>query len=158
MQAWLDTITIGQAVAWIGGITAAIITVIPGVRLVAGIVQGARQFLEDWNGVPPRKDRAGKVIDPGKPGIPAQLERVRRQVENDHDTNFREDLDKATKTIDNVSKKLDEHIVISKHHDREQTKTQRALDKHIDSTQRWTVMLEDLHDEWSENRKDPGPE
>lgn len=167
MQAWLDTITLGEAIAWIGGGAAAIAAAVPTIRAIAGIVNGARQFLDDWNGVAERRDRSGKVIKPGRPGIPALLERVRKQVENNHDTNFREDLDRVNEAISNVSKKLDEHIVISKHHDREQEKThraqiktQQALDQHIESTQQWTDMLEDLHHEWSQGkrRRDPGSE
>lgn len=160
---WLETITVGQAIAWIGGITAAIVAGVPAIKFIAGIVRELQRFFQAWNGVPERWDITGKIlIDPGKPGIPALLERVRMQVENDHSTNFREDLDRANKSIENISKKLDEHIVISKHHDREQAKThraqiktQQALDQHIESTQVWTGMLTDLHRDWS---KDPDPD
>lgn len=155
MPSVLANITIGELVAWTAGIVAA-----------AGIlyklwqpIKALQTFLRDWSGKPARKDRAGNQIAPAEPGVLGRLDtlrgdldRVLKQVENSHNTNFRDDLDVVRSNIERVSHKLDEHIEISKDHDRFQFETQKALDDHIRSTQRWTGMLEDLHELWSARR------
>lgn len=99
-------------------------------------VKGIGAFLADWNGKEAREDRAGNIIEPAKPGIPALLETVRSQVQNSHRTNFRDDLDANTEAtraalerIEEVAAKLDEHIIIAKASDKAQDETARQVEK-----------------------------
>lgn len=148
---WLNGITVGELIAWVIGAAAVIGALIPAVRAVTRATKAISTFLHDWNGTEDRLDRSGRLIEKGSPGIPALLETVRAQVQNSHNTNLRDDLDK-------ISKKLDEHIVISKHHDRDQTRTARTLHSHLQETERWAEMLEDLHEQWSDRKSQAPPD
>lgn len=158
MPEQLSNLTVGEVIAWVAGLS-----VIIGVLYkLWGAIRPVQTFLRDWSGKPARKDRAGRTIEQAEPGVLGRLDtmrsdmdRVLKQVENSHNTNFRDDLDVVRANIEQVSHKLDEHISISKHHDREQESTRKALDEHVESTQKWTDMLEDLHAQWS--KKNPGP-
>lgn len=158
MPEWLEALTVGEIVAWGAGITAVVVGAVPVVRTIVRAVREISTFLEDWNGAPERKDRAGRVIEAARPGVPALLETVRSQVQNSHSTNLRDDVDVVRQSVEMVSAKLDEHVTISKHHDREQADVKARLDAHIESTDRWTAMLEDLHYEWSSRPKRRPPE
>lgn len=154
----LADLTIGEVIAWVAGISALI-----GVLYkIWGPIKALQTFLRDWSGKPARKDRTGRTIEDAEPGVLGRLEtlrndmdRVLKQVENSHNTNFRDDLDVVRANIERVGDKLDEHIVISKHHDRDQEDTRETLDEHIRSTQKWTRMLEDLHCKWAKRRDPP---
>lgn len=154
----LANVTIGQILAWVTGIT--VIATLT--YKIWGPIRSLQTFLRDWSGKPERKDRAGRTIEEPEPGVLGRLDtmrgdmdRVLKQVENSHNTNFRDDLDAVNSNVSDLSKKLDEHIVISKHHDRKQEKTRRLLDTHIESTQTWTDMLGDLHNRWSDQQNKP---
>lgn len=153
MQAWLETITVGHIIAWTVAATAVIVAITPAIRFISKLAKGITRFLDAWNGTDPILDRAGNEIEEGKPGVLVILERVRKQVENDHTTNFREDLDGVKESIESVARKLDEHIVISKHHDRKQIATSRKLDDHVKQTEEMLPMLNELHDRWEKHYK-----
>ncbi|MGO1320984.1 MAG: DUF2746 domain-containing protein [Galactobacter sp.] len=105
-------------------------------RAVARAIKSLSQLMEDWHGTPDRVDRTGAVIEPGRPGVPALLETVRSQVQNSHETNFRDDLDQVKIGIDRLTRdvqahkeKLDEHIVIAKTNDRLTADTAEKVDR-----------------------------
>lgn len=151
----LATLTLGEILAWTVGLSA-----------IAGVIykiwspiKAIQTFLRDWSGKPGRKDRAGRMIEEAEPGVLGRLDtmrsdidRVLQQVENSHKSNFRDDLDKLRDNVEHVKEKVDEHIDISKDHDRYQEDTRQSLNDHIDSTQRWTAMLEDLHERWFDQK------
>lgn len=149
MPEWMSDISAGDVVATIAGIA-----VLAGaLKLVWRPLREVRAFLESWNGRPERRDLAGKIIDPGTPGMPAtirslqaQVEKVRAQVENHHSSNLRDD-------IDDVKNSLKEHISISKEHDAAQAVTDKKLDDHIRQTESLMPMLEDLHRKWSTGKE-----
>ena len=94
------------------------------------------QFLEDWNGTPERRDRAGGIIEKARPGVPALLETVRSQVQNSHRTNFRDDLDANTEEtrrigiqMSRLAEQLDEHIKIAIKSDAAQDQTAEKVEK-----------------------------
>ena len=153
MQDWFETLTIGNLVAWTVTVTAVIVAITPAVKIITRLIKGTNRFLDAWNGTDDVLDKSGEIVEPGKPGVPAILERVRKQVENDHTTNFREDLDVVQKIVEQMESKLDEHIVISKHHDREQSVTARKLDTHVNQTEEMLPMLNELHDRWEKHYK-----
>lgn len=79
----------------------------------------ASQFLRDWNGEPERRDAAGNIVEPARPGVKAtiaalttKLETVTKEVKNSHDTNLREDIDSKASAEDlrNLALRLDHHI------------------------------------------------
>lgn len=89
--------------------------------------------------------------EPARPGIPARpgviealagtrhdLDLVKKQVQNSHKTNFRDDLDgKASKedveavakALTTLASKLDEHITIAKESDRSQVEMARQMER-----------------------------
>lgn len=145
---WAANLTVGEVVGWIVGVSAAIAAASPVVRGFFRAGRSIVRFLHDWNGTEDRLDRSGRIIEKGQPGIPALLEAVRSQVQNSHNTNLRDDMD-------GISKKLDEHIAISKHQDRLQNKTAEKLAAHLEQTDEWHEMLEDLHEKWSDRKTPP---
>lgn len=149
---WVSNLTVGETIGWVIGGAAVIAALAPVVRGVYRAGRAIVTFLHDWNGTEERRDRSGRIVEKGQPGIPALLETVRAQVQNSHNTNLRDDMD-------TISKKLDEHIAISKHHDRKQNETSRKLARHVEHTEQYNEMLEDLHTRWSdkETPPDPGP-
>ncbi|NWN87323.1 MAG: DUF2746 domain-containing protein [Micrococcaceae bacterium] len=154
----LADLTIGEIIAWVAGIGA-----LAGVLYkIWGPIKALQNFLRDWSGKPARKDRTGRTIEDAEAGVlgkldtmRADLDRVLKQVENSHNTNFRDDLDVVRASVERVGERLDEHIVISKDHDRFQNQTRESLDQHIKSTQKWTYMLEDLSDLWGKKPEPP---
>lgn len=132
MTEYLEQITVAEAVGTVGAVLAALGVI----RKLWGPVRAVGAFLADWNGKEERTDRAGNVIEPAKPGIPALLETVRSQVQNSHRTNFRDDLDRNTAAtheavgrIDEVSRKLDRHIVIAKEGDIAAARTAQRVEE-----------------------------
>jgi len=84
---------------------------------VLKIVKTLLAFSEDWNGTEDRLDKSGAIIEKGRPGVPALLETVRSQVQNSHNTNLRDDMDKVIATAEqnvtaviHLAAKLDRHI------------------------------------------------
>jgi len=134
----MQHVTLGEIVATIGGIAVLATVVVKVWKPIRAIIR----FLDDWNGRPERHDRAGKIIERGRPGFPAQLEAIRAQVENSHTTNLRDD-------IDELKADLKQHITISKQKDGEQEDTAKKLDEHIEQTDQLMPMLKDLHTKWS---------
>lgn len=86
-------------------------------KVLLKIVKTLLAFSEDWNGTEDRLDKSGAVIEKGRPGVPALLETVRAQVQNSHNTNMRDDVDKVidiseqnVTAITHLASKLDKHI------------------------------------------------
>lgn len=104
---------LGGPNGWMGIIAALILLIAffwKPAKWLARIIKAASQFAEDWTGTKDRKDNTGAVIEKGRPGIPALLERVRAQVENSHDTVMRDDIDVIREMVDRLDSKLDRHI------------------------------------------------
>ena len=98
-------------------------------RVIFKAVKSISDFAEDWNGTPDRKDHTGAIIEHGRPGVPAILERVRAQVENDHKTNFRDDQDRLERKVDELTVKLDDHIGYAITSDRKLAKVEEAVEE-----------------------------
>ena len=98
-------------------------------RMLGKVVKSVAAFAEDWNGTPDRTDHTGAIIEKGRPGVPAILERVRAQVENSHGTVLRDDLDRSEAKLDDLSRKLDEHITYAITSDRKLAKVEEAVEE-----------------------------
>lgn len=133
---------LGGPNGWLG-ITAVLILLVAffwkPVRALLKLVKSLMLFAEDWNGTPERKDHAGMVIEPAKPGVPALLETVRAQVQNSHRTNFRDDLDTNTEEtrrigieVRRLAKQLDEHIKIAIKSDAAQDQTAEKVERLVE--------------------------
>lgn len=150
--------------------------------LIALIAAGIKA-LKAWNGVEEEKDASGIITVKGIPSVPGQLALltkalnaqakgieaqaadlllVKKQVQNSHNTNFRDDLDKNTALskealmlIAALASKLDQHIGISKKYDADQVESDQLLKKHIADTERWTPMLEALHQQYVGKQRYP---
>lgn len=167
MPEWLAAITWGETVLFLGGVLA-----LAGlVKKLWKPVKSMGSFLNDWNGEPEVKDASGTVIKEKVPGVLAQIEVLRDQLQNSHqDTaipNLRDDLDtkaskkdveKVAELVESVVSKLDQHIEISKDYDAAQEITARKLDEHTEQTEKWTEMLTDMHGTWSKNQRLPPDE
>ena len=104
---------LGGPNGWMG-ITAALILLVAffwkPVKWLARIFKFLSQAAEDWTGTKDRTDGTGAIIEKGRPGVPALLERVRAQVENSHDTVMRDDLDIVRELVERLDLKVDRHI------------------------------------------------
>lgn len=63
----------------------------------------------------------------------------------------------AGKVAETVEK-LDQHIQISKTKDAEQEDTARKLDQHISDTEKWSPLIQDLHDQYYGKKRQQPPE
>ena len=118
-------ITVGELVAWVVGISAAISTILYFGKRAWRAANQIQDFVSDWRGQPERRDSTGAIIEPSRPGVPAIIEEVRNQVQNSHSTNLRDDLDR-------ISRSLEEHIEIAKQSDRRQEETAQKVDQLAD--------------------------
>jgi hypothetical protein len=111
-------VTIGSFLVWLGS------------KLLPQIRKGTR-VLDDFLG------------EPARPGIPARpgviealagmrtdVDLVKKQVQNSHKTNFRDDLDKKASSEDLA-------------------RVEAKLTEHMKETADWTPMLRDLHAQYS---------
>lgn len=76
------------------------------------------------------------------------LERVRAQVENDHDTNFRDDQDKVMKTVEDLAEEFKEHVAISKVKDNEAAETSYKVAVLAENLSKITPVVEHLGATW----------
>lgn len=145
MPEWLEGLTVGEisiAVVGIGIIFGG------GYRLWK-LFKPLEEFLTAWNGVPEKKDGAGIVIKDKVPGVIAQIEVLRDQLQNSHQSsdvpNLRDDLDtKASKAdvaavaaaIEALTSKVTEHIEIAKASDERQDETGRIVTEYLPKIQR----------------------
>lgn len=138
MPEWLAALTVEQIIGSIAGLTVVLVTV----RKVWKPIKSMGSFLNDWNGEPEVKDASGTVIKEKVPGVLAQIEVLRDQLQNSHQEavipNLRDDLDtkaskddvsKVAELLATVAEKLDEHINISKNYDAAQEDTARRVEQ-----------------------------
>lgn len=145
MPEWLEGLTVGEisiAVVGIGIIFGG------GYRLWK-LFKPLEEFLTAWNGTPEKQDGAGIVIKPKVPGVIAQIEVLRDQLQNSHQDasipNLRDDLDtKASKddvaavaaAIEALTSKVEEHIDIAKASDERQDKTSEIVTEYLPKIRR----------------------
>lgn len=120
MNEWLTRLTVGEIVTTLAAITAVGVVILKFSKPIRKMFKGLETIGSDWNGTPERRDASGELIEPARPGVMAQLETLRAQVQNSHDTNLRDDLDQALKGLEDVTKSLAEHITIAKKSDKQQ--------------------------------------
>ena len=132
---------LGGPNGWLG-ITAVLILLVAffwkPARAGLKLVKSLMLFAEDWNGTPERKDHAGMVVEPAKPGVPALLETVRSQVQNSHSTNLRDDVDTVIETVDTLSRRLKEHIQIAIKSDAAQDRTAEKVEQLVEDVGKLT--------------------
>lgn len=128
---------------WMGGITLEwIIATLAGAAVIWGTVRKVGKpikrtldtltgFMATWNGTPEVRDESGAFVKAAVPGIPAQLETIRAQVQNSHSTNLRDDLDRLHATVDELVAKVEEHITIAKESDGRQDETERIVNRYL---------------------------
>lgn len=140
MPDYMAGITWGQTAAFIGG---ALIVV--GVfwkigKPIKKFTNSIAAFMATWNGTPEVLDDSGAFVKAAVPGIPAQLETIRAQVQNSHKTNLRDDFDDLKTEMANLSKLVTDHIVIAKASDDRQDETERIVTKYLPALR---ALLED---------------
>ncbi|VXB24447.1 conserved hypothetical protein [Arthrobacter sp. 9V] len=128
MNEWLAGLTLGEIISTLAVITACLAVILKFWRPFRKIFKGLETIGSDWNGAPERKDASGEVIEPARPGVMAQLETLRAQVQNSHSTNLRDDVDKALERLDVVTEVLAEHIGIAKQSDEQQKELAGKVD------------------------------
>ena len=93
-------------------------------------------FLDQWNGKPEQKDRAGLVTQHAEPGVAARIlaleeytSRIHHEVTPNHGGSMKDAVkrieDRGNETaykLAETTEKLDEHIVIAKESDKSQEK------------------------------------
>jgi len=133
---WIARLTIGEIILWVGAIVAFVTLIRKIGKPIKRLVDGLESITRDWHGVPERRDAAGMLIEPGRPGIMAQVEVLRSQVQNSHSSNLREDLDIVRDLVKGLaeqqvvlSEKLDEHIDIAKESDLNQVRLAEQLEE-----------------------------
>lgn len=137
---------------WMADLTLTEITgTIVGVLFVAGVFWKVRKpikrvtdtwgaFMATWNGTPEIRDDSGAFVKAAVPGIPAQLETIRGQVQNSHKTNLRVDIDALAKSVTDLVAKVDQHIDLAKESDDRQNETERIVTKYLPALRK---LLED---------------
>lgn len=141
MTEWLAAFMSTEVAIFIGGLVVAGGVVIKFWKPVKKFFTGISSFLNSWNGAPEVKDWSGAVIEPARPGVIAQIEVLRDQLQNSHQEsaipNLRDDLDtKASKedvkqvadALATLVEKVNEHISISKESDRSQAEMARQVE------------------------------
>lgn len=76
------------------------------------------------------------------------LERVRHQVENDHDTNFRDDQDKLIKSVEDLAEEFKAHVAISKAKDKEGDENAYRVAVLADKVNKIQPIVEQLGKTW----------
>ena len=130
---------LGGPNGWMG-ITAALILVAAffwkPLRVILRRLREFADFLDQWNGKPEKKDRAGKTIQHAEPGVSARIltleektERIHHEVTPNHGGSMKDALkrveDSAKETaykLAETTEKLDQHIEIAKESDNAQAK------------------------------------
>lgn len=130
MPEYLANVTVEQILGFLAGLTIIILAI----RKVWKPIKSMGSFLDDWNGRAEEKDASGAVIKAKVPGVLAQIEVLRDQLQNSHQDaaipNLRDDLDtKASK--DDV-----EALTVE-------------LRAHMTETAGWSPMLRELHERWA---------
>ncbi|MFJ4168397.1 hypothetical protein ACIPY3_02690 [Paenarthrobacter sp. NPDC089714] len=110
MPEWVTNLTVGEIVLFLAGVGGAVAGAVKVLKPVRQFIKKLGHLAEDWHGVPERVDGSGQVIEPARPGVMAQLETLRAQVQNSHKTNLREDLDAVHDSVKVVTQRLDAHI------------------------------------------------
>lgn len=141
MPEWLTSLTVGEIVIFLSGVTIFGGFVMKIWKPVRQVFKGIESFLTAWNGTPEVRDDSDTIIKLKVPGVIAQIEVLRDQLQNSHQDavipNLRDDLDtKASKEdVEAVAKalavvvdKLDEHITIAKESDRSQAEMARQVE------------------------------
>ena len=116
---------------WALGAAALIAATWKPARLLLRGAKALSEILEDWRGRPERRDESGRLIEAARPGVPALLETVRAQVQNDHtEINLRDDIDRQTKQLKDLTEALAAvredhrvHVAIAKEAERRQAAT-----------------------------------
>ena len=145
---WFTSLTMGEVVVFLTGLGALFLIIKKIWRPLRRIIKALEQIAGDWNGTAERRDGAGIVIEKGRPGVMAQLETLRSQVQNSHRTNLRDDVDKVHNAVGELSQKFTEHLEITRLSDESQGRVEEQLLK-------FTPMLEELHAKYV---SDHGPE
>lgn len=127
MPEWISAISIGSVIVTLTSLIAFWKLTEP-LRTILGSLH---QIIEDWNGVPERRDASGQLIAHGRPGVMARLETLRAQVQNSHDSNLRDDLDKAIKGNAETKQILTEHIVNAEKSDKAQEELAALVKEHL---------------------------
>lgn len=78
------------------------------------------------------------------------LERVRHQVENDHDTNFRDDQDKLMKSVSDLTEEFKAHVAISKAKDKEGDENAYRVAVLADKMNKIQPIVEKLGETWGD--------
>lgn len=138
MPDWLEGLTVGEISIAIVGIG----IIFGGGYRLWKLFKPLEEFLTAWNGTPEKQDGAGIVIKDKVPGVIAQIEVLRDQLQNSHQSsdvpNLRDDLDtKASKddvaavvtAVETLTAKVDQHIEIAKASDDRQDATGRIVDE-----------------------------
>ena len=145
MPEWLEGLTVGEISIAIVGIG----IIFGGGYRLWKLFKPLEEFLTAWNGTPEKQDGAGIVIKPKVPGVIAQIEVLRDQLQNSHQDsnipNLRDDLDtKASKddvaavaaAVEALTRKVGEHITIAKESDRRQDEIGRVVADYLPKIQR----------------------
>lgn len=140
MPDWITDLTVGEIGIGVG----VIVVLFGGGYRLWKLFKPLEEFLTAWNGTPEKQDGAGIVIKPKVPGVIAQIEVLRDQLQNSHQDsdipNLRDDLDTKASSDDvaavredvgKVLSKLDEHIGIAKESDRRQDITEKTLAEYL---------------------------
>lgn len=139
---WIAKLTIGEIILWVGAVVAFVTLVRKLGKPIKRIFDGLEALSRDWHGVPERRDASGQLIEAGRPGIMAQMETLRSQVQNSHKTNLRED-------IDAIGALVAEHITKCQASDAAQAKI-------ADTLEEFTPMLRELHQQYVPTETPPG--
>ncbi|MGP9490043.1 hypothetical protein ACT3R5_15935 [Glutamicibacter sp. AOP5-A2-7] len=81
------------------------------------------------------------------------LERVRAQVENDHDTNFRDDNDLIMEKVDDLATEFKAHVAISKAKDKEGDENAYRVAVLADKVNKIQPIVEQLGKTWGEKTR-----
>lgn len=131
MPDWMADLTLSEIVGTVVGATVVIGVIWKVRKPIKKVADALTAFMATWNGTPEVRDESGAFVKAAVPGIPAQLETIRSQVQNSHTTNLRDDMDKLHKTVEDLVEKVNEHITIAKESDERQDKTERIVDKYL---------------------------
>jgi hypothetical protein len=142
---WFSSLTIGEIMVFRAGVGTLFLIIKKIWRPLRRIIKALEQIAADWNGTAERKDGAGIIIEAGRPGVMAQLETLRAQVQNSHRTNLRDDVDKVRDLVGELTMKFGEHGEIARLSDESQGRVEEQLLK-------FTPMLEDLHAKYVSDR------
>ena len=135
---WITGLTLGEIFLFLAGLTAAAAAIVKLLKPAYKALKNIGQIAQDWNGTPERVDGSGQVIEPARPGVMAQLETLRAQVQNSHKTNLREDIDavhdsvkEVRESVKDVNTRLDEHITTTAERRKQADELTRVVQEEI---------------------------